>query len=973
MKKLLRFVFVLAMLSGAVLYGQGSWLDATSLVGNGNLLITDMEIDSNGDAYLIGWFDTNIISASGSITCNGFYDIFFLKINADGTHAWLKKFGGKMVDLPGGVEIGPDQTIYISGTLNGVQDGGSVVFDDSTFSTNRADGFLANYNPDGTRNWVKTAAGGPGNQRIEVMGRNNDRIFVSGMAVNNVIYNPDSDNYSQSYSGRFTHIATFDLNGNFIDNTTIGFKNWCFPRAVAGTTDGWVMAGDFRDSVFLDIGSIHSPSSGTNTDIFLFKVNQDLEGQWLRRTSSTLEGENIPYSVRFDGADNIYVAGKTGSWDMAIDSTETEAVNVIRVSGGDEGFVFNYGNSTGDLNWYSIDGSFRKDVYYDLIIQDDHLMVTGLLSGDFYFKNDTILNPNSEEVAVIEYDLDGEIIHARVAHSEPTHGEDQGFRLSEDPEGNVVVAGTFSSEIINFEDIQDSHPDTAAFNIFIATFGEKKDGALSTSAKDLQCNKDFSGELVINASGGFTDMYYGYMYEVMLDNGDSVRHVKLRESPGTIGGLPAGDYLITVHDNASQLIGSSTESISEPDSIQYSYAVVHPDCYDALTGSITIDAPTGGVTPFKYSINGGLDFEPGRTFNELAAGSYSIVIKDINGCTTMAVDTTLESPEDILYEFEVVNDSLRCYGDSIAEFHIKNVTGGSGSYMYSINGGTDYQADTFFLKLTAGDYSLLITDDNGCTSATTDSSIYSPGEILVNYTVVQPPCHGDSGSIEFMGATGGYGGYSYSITETPAFSKDTIYESLPGGQYLIRVSDDSLCLSMPIDTMLTEPDSLVLVSVATENFKDGMAGSIEVVVSGGTAPYVYTILPDSTEQESGTFNFDADELGTYLVQIDDANLCGPVKTDSITIVDATGIAGYSFPEASVYPNPASNRITIEMPVEGSRCRIEVLSMQGQVVMQQERAANGGLLHTELELSHLARGMYMLRIDNKMLRSGLVLH
>ena len=71
MRKSLLGISIALFLVSSGLYGQGSWLSATNVVGSGDVIITDMEIDSNGDAYVMGWFNANIVTTAGSITTNG--------------------------------------------------------------------------------------------------------------------------------------------------------------------------------------------------------------------------------------------------------------------------------------------------------------------------------------------------------------------------------------------------------------------------------------------------------------------------------------------------------------------------------------------------------------------------------------------------------------------------------------------------------------------------------------------------------------------------------------------------------------------------------------------------------------------------------------------------------------------------------------------------------------------------------------
>ncbi len=75
---------------------------------------------------------------------------------------------------------------------------------------------------------------------------NNDQIILSGFAIDSVIY----DTQRVGYDGKFTHISTYDLDGNHLLHNIIGFKNAGFPTSIAPTTDGFVISGYFRDSLF---------------------------------------------------------------------------------------------------------------------------------------------------------------------------------------------------------------------------------------------------------------------------------------------------------------------------------------------------------------------------------------------------------------------------------------------------------------------------------------------------------------------------------------------------------------------------------------------------------------------------------------------------------------------------------------------------------------------------------------------------
>ena len=107
--------------------------------------------------------------------------------------------------------------------------------------------------------------------------------------------------------------------------------------------------------------------------------------------------------------------------------------------------------------------------------------------------------------------------------------------------------------------------------------------------------------------------------------------------------------------------------------------------------------------------------------------------------------------------------------------------------------------------------------------------------------------------------------------------------------------------------------------------------------------------------------------------MDDANNCGPVSTDTITILDETGINDLYGLGLKIYPNPTSGEITIEMTMEAGEAILEVMSLTGQVVISREVYSSGGVLEETFDVSGLEKGMYMLRVGGLTLTSGFVVN
>ncbi len=95
--------------------------------------------------------------------------------------------------------------------------------------------------------------------------------------------------------------------------------------------------------------------------------------------------------------------------------------------------------------------------------------------------------------------------------------------------------------------------------------------------------------------------------------------------PQTIGNLAAGTYSITVTDATGTTV-SMTASVTSPTALT---AAATPNG----NGTVTVMA-TGGTMPYQYSINGGTSFQGSSTFTNVPNGTYNVVVRDANGCTT---------------------------------------------------------------------------------------------------------------------------------------------------------------------------------------------------------------------------------------------------------------------------------------------------------------------------------------------------
>jgi roadblock/LC7 domain-containing protein len=148
-------------------------------------------------------------------------------------------------------------------------------------------------------------------------------------------------------------------------------------------------------------------------------------------------------------------------------------------------------------------------------------------------------------------------------------------------------------------------------------------------------------------------------------------------------------------------------------------------CYNSSNGTIMITAASG-TAPYSYSWTGPNGFTSIVEDHdlELAAGDYTVVVTDANGCT-VSMDQTVNAPPVIDI---TVNSTTNepCYGGSNGAISI-TASGGSSNFSYSWTGPNGFASSNEDLtNLIAGTYVVTVVDGNGCSKISSDIIITEP-------------------------------------------------------------------------------------------------------------------------------------------------------------------------------------------------------------------------------------------------------
>lgn len=322
--------------------------------------------------------------------------------------------------------------------------------------------------------------------------------------------------------------------------------------------------------------------------------------------------------------------------------------------------------------------------------------------------------------------------------------------------------------------------------------------------------------------------------------------------------VPAGEYIYTIVDSNLCTL-SDTLIIEEPDALAMSDSIINVLCKGESTGEIHITV-TGGTSPYEYSIDGGVTFQSQAYFDNLSAGSYSIIVKDANDCLLSSPLYNISEPLTVL-SAGLTLPNLLCFGDTGTV--VLNVSGGTTNYTYSWTNGITTQN---LNGIGAGNYSVTILDANNC-ELIKDTIVTEPDEIVSSPlpVITDLSCFEDgTGSID-MSIIGGIATYDYSWDNGETSSD---INNLSAGTYVITVTDDNGCKYVE-SFIVEEPDLLEATYVATHvDCFGNSTGEIDVTVSGGTLQYNYDWSTLISTQDLSNI-----PSGTYDLTITDANAC----------------------------------------------------------------------------------------------------
>lgn len=348
--------------------------------------------------------------------------------------------------------------------------------------------------------------------------------------------------------------------------------------------------------------------------------------------------------------------------------------------------------------------------------------------------------------------------------------------------------------------------------------------------------------------------------------------------------VPVGNHLMLVSDG----VGCQVElnfAIQAPAPIVVTPQVVSQVTCNGAANGVLGGTVSGGTGELTFSLSS--DFSNPITelnFTNLTPGPKVIYVIDENGCTGQSTSVNITQPTAI--QGSITGSSPASCAETEDGVLVVQFFGGAGGFTFSTD-GENFAAGNL-INVGPGTYTVFAQDANGCVVESNNQvTLSSPAPIALSPSVTNPLCAGDeTGAISGM-ATGGNGGFTYTVNDGESSNMLTASD-LGDGVYTITVLDSEGCTAS-FEAVVQAPAAVTVGADASDIFCFGdNNGAILATAGGGVGGFSYT-LNGTTENNDGEF---ADlEPGSYTIDVVDANGCEASTTADIAEPSALTIDG----------------------------------------------------------------------------------
>ncbi len=312
---------------------------------------------------------------------------------------------------------------------------------------------------------------------------------------------------------------------------------------------------------------------------------------------------------------------------------------------------------------------------------------------------------------------------------------------------------------------------------------------------------------------------------------------------------------------------------------------VTPSTVAICQGSF-VNLVANGAASYSWTPATGLSSTTGAvvTANPTTATTYFVTGTNSFGCSTTVIANVNVNPS---YSLNTLTTPVVCGNGNNGTASV-TPNGGTPPYTYVWSDPFNQTTATAF-GLTAGNYSVVVTDANGC-SQTANVTVSSVNPMSMNLVYTDAICYGSTNGTATVTASGGTSPYTY-LWSDPLSQTTATADSLAAGTYTVTVQDSNGCAQL-VSVTVSQPQPISDSATVLDGQCHGQNGSVALMVSGGSSPYSFAWSNGTSGQTLAGVG-----QGTYYVTVTDNHGC--------TFRDTVAVGNIETPACLFIPNAFS--------------------------------------------------------------------
>lgn len=860
----------------------------------------DINTDGAGNILFCGYtYSNNFPVTTGAFQTNysAGTDAFVSKFNNQGNRIWTTYFGGSLNDMANALDIDAANNIYFTGSTQSTNFPVSV----SAFQTTKAagsDAFIAKLNSSGNLQW-STYYGATGNESSMAIDADaSGDIAIAGVLYGSSTLTTPSCYQAVSNAGAEIFVLKFTSNGTRLWATHYGGTNDDIVFDIdTDSNNDIIFTGHSKSNNYPIMAAFQPLMPSTSQNAVITKLNGSNGFPIWSTYYGSPNGDYGGIGIAIDAFNNIYMTGTSGTG-----FPTTMGSFMFNAAGQSETYLVKF-NSAGTRQWATFVGGTMGEEAWDVVVDDKNDVY---VCGDTYSRDfpttpcafSTSMDMGNccgggEDAYLTKFDPNGLLLCSGYFGG---IGHDENFIMAEYNGMVYLMANTASGAPITPGAFQTSKAGLGD-DIMLAQLCGYTCGLINLQTDFSSSQTNACKGSPINFNCTYTTCDTSQTKWLWSFNG-ATPNTSTQKNPTNIMYNISGVYdvkliLITPCDTDT-VIKTGYINVYQPTTQINS--VVNAAC-NTNNGSINITT-SGGYGNYTYN------WLPGNmstsSISNLAAGTYSLFVTDDLGCTTTSIATISQPSAPSL---TLTSTNATCNGINNGQIN-SSVTGGSLPYIYSWSNG---QTGSTALLLSAGNYTCIVTDSNGC-STTSTTNITEP--LPININISSPPilCSGQATSIS-ASVQGGTPGYSYSWSTSQTTSTISVTPTT-STNYILTVIDGNGCSNTLGANVVVHPPSIITYSNTIKEGCSPLCVSFSNTTNNSVAQFWNFSNNISSSNQNAINCFTNPGNYSFSLTVIDSNGCSNTLTqNNFILIHPNPIAAFTpLPPVTTLLNPTINFI-----------------------------------------------------------------